>query len=564
MLAIYTRLSIKDKDSNSIEHQKREGKDFAKRNRFEEYKIYDEGEGVSGGLDIEDRPELLSLMNDIEKGIITTVWFRNQNRLERNSLTYAKFSTLVKTLECDVFFNNEKVDFNNPNNALHSHILSGLNQYQRELQSIQTKRVLKDNAIEGKTHGISPYGYTKDKNNYIIVDEEEAVIIKRIYKMSLNSIGVNKIAEILNSENILTRYNKIGKGSLTTIYNGKVKSTLKKDIKWTANTIRNILRNTAYKGERHLKSGVYDCPDIVTTTLWQKVQDNLTKNRNTNGKVHKYDYLLKNKITCGICGKNYYGRSRQNKKDHYYICASKRYKDKKCSNRSINIDAIEDFIWQRFFADKVLKEIIENHFKNTSTDERISDLESEIKTINNSILDNKKKRDKAVKLVLNDVLSEEEVKTEMKLLKDDNAIYEQKLSKLNEELKALETIEKDVNSMVNELSKIKANSTFAEKRQIIEKYLKNITVAYNEKGIEWNGYYWAIYFLVVDFNIPTLKREYYMLDKNYNSAFEPRKKITIPLSKKFKAHTKEENEFWNKFNSEFLIPNPEEVFPYNE
>ncbi|MDC1379827.1 recombinase family protein, partial [Algibacter sp.] len=530
MLAIYTRLSVKDEDSNSIEHQKREGKEFAKINKFDDYKIYDEGEGVSGGLDIEDRPELLSLMNDIEKGVITTVWFRNQNRLERNSLTYAKFSTLVKTLECDVFFNSEKVDFNNPNNALHSHILSGLNQYQRELQSIQTKRVLKDNAIEGKSHGISPYGYTKDKNNYIIVDEEEADIVKRIYKMSLSGIGTDKIAKILSSENILTRYNKIGKGSLTTKHNGKIKTTLKKDIKWTGNTIRKILRNTAYKGERHLKSGVYDCPDIITPTLWQKVQKNLIKNRNNNGKVHKYDYLLKNKITCGICGKNYYGRTRQSKKDHYYMCASKRYKDIKCSNRSINIDVTEDFIWQRFFADKVLKEIIENHFRNTSTDERLSDLESEIKTINNSISDNKKKRDKAVRLVLNDVLSEEEVKSEMKILKDDKAIYEQKLSKLNEELKALETIEEDVNSMVNELSKIKANSTFAEKRQIIEKYLKNITVAYNEKGIEWNGYYWAIYFLVVDFNIPTLKREYYMLDKAYNSAYEPRKKITIPLS----------------------------------
>ena len=152
----------------------------------------------------------------------------------------------------------------------------------------------------------------------------------------------------------------------------------------------------------------------------------------------------------------------------------------------------------------------------------------------------------------------------MKLLKDDNAIYEQKLSKLNEELKALETIEEDVNSIVNELSKIKANSTFAEKRQIIEKYLKNITVAYNEKGIEWNGYYWAIYFLVVDFNIPTLKREYYMLDKNYNTAFEPRKKILIPLSKKFKAHTKEQNEFWSSFYSEFIIPDVEKVFPYNK
>ena len=51
--------------------------------------------------------------------------------------------------------------------------------------------------------------------------------------MSLSGIGQDKIAEILNSENILTRYNKIGTGTLTTKYNGKVKTVNKKDIKWS-------------------------------------------------------------------------------------------------------------------------------------------------------------------------------------------------------------------------------------------------------------------------------------------------------------------------------------------
>ena len=564
MLAIYTRLSREDEDSNSIQNQIREGKEFAKINDFKDLKIYNEGSGVSGGLDIEDRPLLSELMNDIKNGIITSVWFRNQNRLERNTLTFAQFSTLVKRLKCDVYFDSVKVDFNNPNNALNSKILSALNEYQRELQSIQTKKSLKGNAIEGKAHGISPYGYTKDSNRIIIVDKEEAEIVKRIYKMSLNGNGTNKIAEIFNSENIPTRYNKIGNGTITTKYKGIIKTTNKKDINWSGNTIRNIIKNPMYKGERHLKSGVYKCPNIITPALWQKTQDNLIKNRNTNGKVYKHDYLLKDKITCGRCGRNYYGRSRINKKDHFYMCSSKRIKEHKCDNRSINIDVLEDFIWQRFFADNVLKDIIDNHFKNTSTNDRLSEIESEIKKLNDSISDNKKKRDRAVKLVLNEVLSEEEVKNEMKLLKNDFAIYEQKLSKLNEELKTLETINEDVTSMVKELEQIKDNSTFAEKRAIIKKYLKNITVAYNEKGMEWNGDYWSLYFLVIDFNVPTLKTEFYVIDKNYNHAFEPKKKILIPLSKKFKAQSKEENEFWSKTISELFVPNPEEVFPYND
>ena len=95
MLGIYTRLSKQDEDSNSIKNQLREGKKFAE-DRGYDYQIYNEGEGVSGGANLEDRPQLSKLIDDIKHGVITAVWFRNQNRLERNSLTYAKFAQLVK------------------------------------------------------------------------------------------------------------------------------------------------------------------------------------------------------------------------------------------------------------------------------------------------------------------------------------------------------------------------------------------------------------------------------------------------------------------------------------
>jgi site-specific DNA recombinase len=58
MLGIYTRLSKQDEESNSINNQLREGKQFAADFHYSDIKIYNEGEGVSGGLDIVDRPKL--------------------------------------------------------------------------------------------------------------------------------------------------------------------------------------------------------------------------------------------------------------------------------------------------------------------------------------------------------------------------------------------------------------------------------------------------------------------------------------------------------------------------
>lgn len=46
MLGIYTRLSKQDEESNSINNQLREGKQFATDFHYSDIKIYNEGEGV--------------------------------------------------------------------------------------------------------------------------------------------------------------------------------------------------------------------------------------------------------------------------------------------------------------------------------------------------------------------------------------------------------------------------------------------------------------------------------------------------------------------------------------
>ena len=124
MLAIYTRLSKEDSDSTSIENQLREGKSFAKDNGFNDIKIYNEGQGISGGAEIKDRPQLFKLLQDISSKIITTVWFRNQNRLERNSSTWHIFTTEAKKHKVNIYFNDKLFDFENPQDNLFGTITS--------------------------------------------------------------------------------------------------------------------------------------------------------------------------------------------------------------------------------------------------------------------------------------------------------------------------------------------------------------------------------------------------------------------------------------------------------
>ena len=374
MLAIYTRLSKEDKDSTSIQNQIREGKEFASKLN-KEYKLYNEGEGISGGAEIKDRPQLLSLLQDMRSNDIDSVWFRNQNRLERNSTTYGIFISEAQKYKVDVYFNDKLLDFENPTDNLMGTISSAINQYQRDLQASQTKRTLKDNVKEGKVWSVIAYGYKSD-NGYLAIDEDESLIVKRIYDESLKGVGTRKIAELLNDEGIPTRYNKIGT----------------KDTDWAGNTIRNIIINTIYKGERKFSGDIYDAPIIINPVLWQQVNDNLEKNRNNSGKKVDHKYLLKGKLICSKCGRNYYGRRRVDLSDNYYMCSSKRIKNKNCGSRSINIDILDSLIWHTIIKEGVLKEhIIDQHSKllNTTNDNKLitkrDRLKDQLKSINKKI-----------------------------------------------------------------------------------------------------------------------------------------------------------------------------------
>ena len=104
-LAIYVRLSKEDEESNSIDNQIREGKEFASRQGFD-YHVYNEGKGVSGTWSIDDRPALKQLTDDIRDNKIDAVWVRNQNRLERSVGTFDIFSRIVKSKKIDLYFGN--------------------------------------------------------------------------------------------------------------------------------------------------------------------------------------------------------------------------------------------------------------------------------------------------------------------------------------------------------------------------------------------------------------------------------------------------------------------------
>ena len=475
MLAIYTRLSKEDESSTSIENQLREGKAFAKKQN-EQFTIYNEGEGVSGTAKIELRPALSNLIDDIKKGVISIVWMRNQNRLDRNTATFYLFVSAVKDANVDVYFGDAAVmDFNDPNTLLTATIVSSLNQYQADLQGLQTRKVLRDNVIEGKAWGVIPYGFKSDENKKLVINEDEAEIVKKIYAMSLEGIGTRSIANEFNLLGIPTRYNKYGKGTLTTTdkYDKRKRTVKKSEIKWSGNTVRHILNNTIYKGQRKWNDEFFEITPIVTPEYWQEVNDNFKNNSNNAGKKQEHEYLLKGIVRCGRCGRNYYGRTRVNKKDNFYTCSSKRLKHS-CGNRSINITMLDSLISMMIWSDSGFISHLENHFNSADIESKLKELETKNTNATKQLAKVNTRIQRLIDMRLDGLVSDSDLKAKNDKLVAERSELNRAITEISKEIHSASMNRRGTDSIKQRLHELKPQ--FEEIGKQVEKRVKESNI----------------------------------------------------------------------------------------
>lgn len=494
MLGIYCRISREKEEGKdrSIADQKALGIELAQR-LVTGYEVYID-EGYSGTLEnIEDRPAFSKMIDDIQEGIIDSVFVFDQSRLERNPQIRYVIKKIFKENNIKLFTQNGEVQSNNDEEEMFGDLMSVYNQYYVKITSKKIKSVLRRNAKEGKAHSsIFPYGYGKDDKGYLIVNEEEAEIVKRIYHESLQGLGTNKIAERLNDDGILTRYNKISKGTIKVKnrYTKKISERDKTEIKWAGNTVRGIIKNPIYKGERHFGGDIFDAPIIIISELWEEVNNHLPRNSNNSGKKVDHKYLLKGLLECAYCGRNMYGRTRVNKKDNYYMCSSKRLKDKNCGNKSINIDVLDDFIWSAIFNEYEIKNAILRDESESDID-KLTVLNEEIKGLEKekNIYLNEKKR--AIELVIKGTLKEDEVIQIIDANDSKVVDIDIRIENLKEELKFENRATELKKELSLDIQLFKEETPFNKRQEKIKKYIQRIRV-YFDKEIQY--YYITVKF----------------------------------------------------------------------
>ena len=317
-VGLYIRLSREDGDkeeSSSVTNQR----EILKRYVSEQENFFIVKEYVDDGYTGTnfDRPGFKRMIEDIEAGIIDTVITKDLSRLGRERLGVGHYT--------EIYFPEHNVRYIALLDNIDTYFDAGMNDMApfkgviNDMYVRDISKKIRSSLIERKKAGnflgvTAPYGYQKDPNNkfHLIINEKEAKVVKRVFKLYLEGNGLTRIAQILTKDGIPVpgESRDIGKTRRTALYSS-----------WKQTTIRRILDNRVYLGElvqfkrrkinykskrritvpeeeRYICKGTHEA--IIDEESFNAVQNILKKNKSFKGTKH--DYLFKGLLFCSECG----------------------------------------------------------------------------------------------------------------------------------------------------------------------------------------------------------------------------------------------------------------------
>lgn len=205
--ALYERLSRDDEmqgESNSIVNQKRYLEEYAQAQGFKNIRHFTD-DGYSGTNF--KRPGFQEMIAAIEAGEIDVVCVKDLSRFGRDYLKVG-FYTEIMFPEKGVRFIaiNNSVDSANPMENDFTPFLNIMNEWYAKDTSNKIRAIFRSRMQDGKRcSGAIPYGYKRDPEdkNHLLIDEEAAKVVRRIYQMVIDGMGSQAIANQLTADNVL-------------------------------------------------------------------------------------------------------------------------------------------------------------------------------------------------------------------------------------------------------------------------------------------------------------------------------------------------------------------------
>lgn len=309
-VAAYCRVSTdSDEQATSYEAQVSHYTEYIQKNPEWEFAGIFADDGISG-TNTKKREEFNRMIEECETGNIDMIITKSISRFARNTLDCLKYIRKLKDLNIPVFFEKESINTMDAKGEVLLTIMASLAQQESQSLSQNVKLGLQFRYQNGQVqiNHNRFLGYTKDANGNLIIDPEQAEVVKRIYREYLEGFSMDKIAARLERDGIFTGAGKT---------------------RWHTSTINKILRNEKYIGDALLQktyttdflsktrvknNGIVpqyyvegNHEAIIPRDIYMRVQEELVRRRvvktSANGKKRSYscNHCFSQIVVCGEC-----------------------------------------------------------------------------------------------------------------------------------------------------------------------------------------------------------------------------------------------------------------------
>ena len=320
-----------------------------KNEEWEFIKVYAD-EGITG-TSTKKRKEFNEMINDALAGKIDLIITKSVSRFARNTVDSLTAIRKLKEKGVEVYFEKENIYTLDSKGELLVTIMSSLAQDEARNISENVTWGQRKRFSDGKYDLVKKnfLGYKKDENGNIVIVEEEAETIKKIYRLFLEGATPSAIAKKLDETGVKTPGAKMNSKS-----------------KWSFSTILSILKNEKYKGDALLQKSITvdflehkrkmnegeapqyyvtkGHPAIIDPVTWDRVQFEL-KRREQIGYSYSSKDVFSCMIKCKECG-SYFGKKVWHSNDPYkrvvWRCNHMYDGEKKCESVVLDEDTIKE------------------------------------------------------------------------------------------------------------------------------------------------------------------------------------------------------------------------------
>lgn len=345
-VAAYARVSTDSEEQlTSYTAQVSYYTDYIKgRDDWEFVKVYTD-EGISG-CSTAKRESFRQMISDALAGRIDLIITKSVSRFARNTVDSLTTIRELKEHNVECYFEKESIWTFDGRGELLLTIMSSLAQEESRSISENVTWGHRKRMADGKVS--VPFGrflgYDRGADGKLVINENEAVIVREIYRLFLAGLTFHSIAKYLTEKGIKTPAGKD---------------------KWHGSTVKSILTNEKYKGDallqksytadyltKKIKRNQGQIPmyyvegsheGIVTPEVYDAVQQEIERRQKSTSRYSGVD-ILASKLICGECG-CFYSPKVWHSTDRYrrviYQCGHK-YKDgKRCSTPHFSADEIK-------------------------------------------------------------------------------------------------------------------------------------------------------------------------------------------------------------------------------